>query len=485
MTGNLLPDPLQAIPLPMPHLLSHEPATGALLWEGTTSDVDTEVAAARAGWAGWAAQPLTYRIETLRRFANTVRARAEAFADLIARETGKPLWEARTEIDSVVAKVDISVAAYAERTAQRRFDGAMGARTAVRHKPHGVLAVLGPYNFPAHLPNGHIVPALIAGNAVVFKPSEKTPATGAFLVDCYRTAGVPDACIRLVIGGPAEGKALAEHDGIDGLLFTGSARTGLALARAFAGSPEKILALEMGGNNPIVVWDTPDIETAATIVVQSAFTSAGQRCTAARRLIVQDTLYDPLVAAVDALAGRLIVGAPHDEPPPFMGPVIDNDAADHLQAAFVGLLTKGGRVVRHLERPDPALPFLSPALIDVTGIADRPDAELFGPILQIVRARDFDEAIAVANATRYGLSSSLVSQTPALYDRFWAGVRAGVVNWNRPTNGAPSNAPFGGVGRSGNHRPSAFYAADYCAYPVTSNEAETARASIGIGVRDA
>ena len=468
----------------MPTLLSHEPATGALLWKGEVSDVDAEVAAARIGWAGWAARPLAYRIETLRRFANTVRTRAEPFADLVARETGKPLWEARTEVDSVVAKVDISVAAYAERTAQRRFDGALGARTAVRHKPHGVLAVLGPYNFPAHLPNGHIVPALLAGNAIVFKPSEKTPATGAFLVDCYHAAGVPDDCIRLVIGDAAEGKALADHAGIDGLLFTGSARTGLALNRAFAGKPEKILALEMGGNNPIVVWDTPDIAAAATIVVQSAFTSAGQRCTAARRLIVQDALYAPLVAAVDALAGRLIVGAPHDEPQPFMGPVIDNAAADQLQDAFVTLLTRGGRVLRHLERPDAAHPFLSPALIDVTAIADRPDVELFGPILQIIRAQDFDEAIAEANATRYGLSASLISQTPALYDRFWAGVRAGVVNWNRPTNGAPSNAPFGGIGWSGNHRPSAFYAADYCAYPVVSNEADAARASIGVGLRE-
>ena len=465
-------------------LQSHEPATGALLWESATSDVDAEVAAARAGWAGWAAQALSFRVETLRRFANTVRARAEAFADLIARETGKPLWEARTEVDSVVAKVDISVTAYAERTAQRRFDGAMGARTAVRHKPHGVLAVLGPYNFPAHLPNGHIVPALIAGNAVVFKPSEKTPATGAFLHDCYLAAGVPDACIRLVIGGPAEGRALADHAGIDGLLFTGSARTGLALSRAFASKPDKILALEMGGNNPIVVWDTPDLATAATIIVQSAFTSAGQRCTAARRLVVQDSLYEPLLAELDALAGRLIVGAPHDEPQPFMGPVIDTTAADQLQDAFVTLLTRGGRVIRHLERPDPTLPFLSPALIDVTAVADRPDAELFGPVLQVIRVADFDAAIAEANRTRYGLAASLISQTPALYDRFWAGIRAGVVNWNRPTNGAPSNAPFGGIGWSGNHRPSAFYAADYCAYPVTSNEADAARASIGVGLRD-
>ncbi|MFS0771617.1 succinylglutamate-semialdehyde dehydrogenase [Sphingomonas sp. 1P08PE] len=468
----------------MAELISYEPATDAELARLPVGDADTEVAAARAGWPEWAARPLAFRVETMRRFANIVRQRHEPFADLIARETGKPLWEARTEVDSVMAKVDISVAAYADRTSQRRMEGQMGARVAVRHKPHGVLAVLGPYNFPAHLPNGHIVPALIAGNAVVFKPSEKTPATGAFLVECLHAAGVPENCVRLLIGGPEQGRALSEHRGIDGLLFTGSARTGLALNRQFADRPEKILALEMGGNNPIVVWDTPDIHTAAVLVVQSAFTSAGQRCTAARRLIVDEKLSAALLAEIDAILARLIVGAPHDSPAPFMGPVIDNEAADQLTEGFLALLMRGARPIRHLERPVPDRPFLLPALIDTTTLADRPDVELFGPILQVIRVADFDAAIAEANATRYGLSASLVSQTPSLYDRFWAGARAGIVNWNRPTNGAASNAPFGGIGHSGNHRPSAYYAADYCAYPVVSSEAEAARASIGIGLRD-
>ncbi|SEJ09445.1 succinylglutamic semialdehyde dehydrogenase [Sphingomonas sp. OV641] len=469
----------------MTEIISFEPATGAELWRGAIGDVDAEVAAARAGWATWAARPLTFRIETMRRFANVVRSRQDDFANVIARETGKPLWEARTEVDTVIGKVDISVSAYADRTAQRRLDAPMGSRMALRHKPHGVLAVLGPYNFPAHLPNGHIVPALIAGNAVVFKPSEKTPATGAFLVDCYRAAGVPEDCIRLVIGGPDEGRTLAAHDGIDGLLFTGSARTGIALHRAFAEKPEKILALEMGGNNPIVVWETPDLYAAAIIIIQSAFTTAGQRCTAARRLIVDEKLYAPLMEQLNGLLDRLIVGAPHDDPAPFMGPVIDNEAADQLTESFLALLMRGGRPIRHLERVTPDRPFLLPGMIDMTGASERPDMELFGPILQVVRTDTFEEAIAEANNTRYGLSASLISQTPARYDQFWAGARAGIVNWNRPTNGASSSAPFGGIGWSGNHRPSAYYAADYCAYPVVSNEADAARASIGIGLRNA
>ncbi len=465
-------------------ILSHEPATGALFWRGTSGDADVEVDIARRSWAEWASRPVTVRTEAMRRFANVVRAKSEVFTDCIARETGKPLWEARTEVESVINKVEISISSYAERTSQRRIEGNLGVKSALRHKPHGVLGVLGPYNFPAHLPNGHIVPALIAGNAIVFKPSEKTPATGEMLVQCFHDAGVPTGVVRVLQGGIEQGKALAAHHGVDGLLFTGSARAGIALSRLYADMPGKVLALEMGGNNPIIVWDAADVHAAAVIVVQSAFLSAGQRCTAARRLIVQDGKHQALIDTVRKLADRLIVGEPHSIPAPYMGPVIDNDAAASLQESFLGLMLKGAQPIKQLDRPMAERPFLSPAIIDTTNVRDRPDVELFGPILQVIRVNDFDEALAEANDTRYGLSSALIGGSPQLYDRFWANIRSGVINWNRPTNGAPSNAPFGGVGLSGNLRPSAYYAADYCAYPVVSTEEEQARASIGIGLRE-
>ena len=465
-------------------LVSTEPATGAILWRGPVSDVDEEVALARAAFAEWASRPLAVRVEAFRRFINVVRSKHDVFADTIARETGKPLWEARTEVDAIMAKVEISVTSYNERTAQRRLDGDMRNRQALRHKPHGIMAVLGPYNFPAHLPNGHIIPALIAGNAVVFKPSEKTPATGKMLVECYHAAGVPSGVVRCVIGGPEAGKALVGHPDIDGVLFTGSARTGIAINRQFADNPGKILALEMGGNNPIIVWDATDLYSAAIIVIQSAFMTAGQRCTAARRLIVRDGLHEPLMVQIKRLTERLIVAEPHSEPAPFMGPVIDNDVADQLEESFLALIMKGGVPILHMERPIPGRPFLTPSIIDMTDAHDRPDMELFGPILQVIRVPGFEAALAEANNTRYGLAASLIGGTPQLYDQFWANARAGIVNWNKPTNGASSKAPFGGIGLSGNHRPSAYYAADYCAYPVVSSEDEQARASIGIGLRE-
>jgi succinylglutamic semialdehyde dehydrogenase len=201
-------------------------------------------------------------------------------------------------------------------------------------------------------------------------------------------------------------------------------------------------------------------------------------------MIVKASLYDEVVANVKRLADRLIVGAPFDDPPPFMGPVIDNRTADGLTESFVYLLSSGGKPIKHMVRLNDELPFLSPAIIDVTGLKERPDVELFGPLLQVVKVDDFDEAITEANNTRFGLSASLVGGTPQDYNRFWANIRAGVVNWNRPTTGAASSAPFGGIGLSGNHRPSAYYAADYCAYPVASSEMEQPRASIGVGLRD-
>ena len=486
LAGTMPPATATAVPRSSNEntIISTEPATGAELWRGKIGDVDSTVERARRAWPAWAAEPLANRIELVRRFVNEVRKENDKFAELIARETGKPMWEARSEVEAVIAKVEISIRAYAERTGQRKLDSALQGSAEVRHKPHGVMVVLGPYNFPAHLPNGHIVPALIAGNAVIFKPSEKTPAVGEFLMKLFNRAGISAALAQMLVGGPEEGKALVAHPGVDGVLFTGSAQAGIAINRKLAANPGKIVALEMGGNNPIVLWDTPKISDAATLIVQSAFTTAGQRCTAARRLIIKASLYDQVVDEVKRQTGRIIIGAPFDEPSPFMGPVIDMAAADQLTESFLYLMSNGGKPLTHMRRPHDGLPFVTPGIIDTTNMAERPDVELFGPLLQVIKVDSFDEAIAEANNTRFGLSASLIGGNPQEYSRFWANIRAGIVNWNRPTNGASSAAPFGGIGLSGNHRPAAFYAADYCAYPVASSEMEQPRASVGVGFRE-
>lgn len=470
-----------------PELVSTDPSTGEVVWRGPVAsleDVNRAVVSARAAQPGWEAVRLSERVELMRKYQNIVRDRGDELAAMIARETGKPLWETKTEVQSVIGKVDISLSAYQERTGNRKKEGE-GFTRQLRHRPHGVLAVLGPYNFPAHLPNGHIVPALLAGNAVVLKPSELTPGTAALMRECWMQAGLPEGALEIVQGGGDVGRALAGHEGIDGLLFTGSATTGHALARQFAETPHRILALEMGGNNPLIVWDVrdTDLPAAAALIVQSAFLSAGQRCTCARRLIVEEGKHEALIEQVTALMDKLIVGAPFDEPQPFMGPVVDNRAADRLLDQVAGLKAGSAVAIRPLTRMTPDRPFLTPALLDVTDVPHRPDEEMFGPVLQLIRVPDFSAAMMEANATRFGLSAGLIGGDQALYDRFWSGARAGIVNWNRPTNGAASNAPFGGVGASGNHRPSAYYAADYCAFPVASLEEAKVRGAITTGLK--
>ena len=352
-------------------LVSTDPCTGETLWEGAHGDAAAAIAAAQAAFPAWARLGLDARVEHVRAFQKLVVNRADAFARLISRETGKPLWETRTEVTSVAAKVDISLQAQAERAGSRTGEVG-GVRQVLRHKPHGVLGVLGPYNFPAHLPNGHIVPALLAGNTVVFKPSELTPAVGDFMVACWQDSGLPRGVLNIVHGGGDVGRALAGDPDLDGLLFTGSPGTGAALARQFAETPHRILALEMGGNNPLIVWDAPDPDAAAALIVQSAYLSAGQRCTGARRLILGPGS-EPVLDRVLALIDRIIVGAPFDEPQPFMGPVIDVRAALHLQAGFADLISRGGIALRPLARRDER-PLLTPALIDVTAVQGRADA---------------------------------------------------------------------------------------------------------------
>lgn len=464
--------------------ISYEPATGAELWRGAAGNADFEVTAAREAWPQWAARPLNDRLERIRALGNRMRADTEKVADLIARETGKPLWEARKEVEAAVSKVDVSIKAYAERSSQRRVNGKPGTRTALRHKPLGVLAVLTGFSEPLLSPVSHIVPALIAGNSIVFKPSQKTPASGQLLIDYIRRAGIPEGVVRILQGDGKEGRALAAHPGIEGLLFTGSTRTGIALHKQFSNRPDKLLSLELGGNNPVIVWDNTDLHSSAVLVINSAFVSAGQNCAAARRLIVKEDIYEPFVEEVKRLADRLIIGEPLSDPAPFMGPLIDNDAADVLTESFVALMSHGGKPIKHMARPIEGRPFVTPGIIDVSNMVERPDIELFGPLLQVVRAPDFERAIDEANNTNFGLSAALIGGTAQQYDEFWANSRAGIVNWNAATTVKSDAAPLGGVGMSGNHRPGAYYASDNCAYPVVSSESEVPKAMVGIGLKE-
>ena len=455
---------------------SVNPAKNVIIWEGNSasaSQVDEAMKAARSSAFDWAQLSFQAREKIILRFAELVVEKKEELAEAIALETGKPLWETRTEAAGMAGKIGLSIKAYHERTGN--VENPMpGAKAFIRHKPHGVVAVFGPYNFPGHLPNGHIVPALLAGNTLIFKPSELTPRVGQIMIELWQQAGVPNGVINLLQGEVETGKAIANHQEIDGLFFTGSSNTGHLLHQQFSGQPGKILALEMGGNNPLIVKDVENVDGAVHDIIQSAYVTTGQRCVCARKLFIEKgEAGDILIKRLIAVISTIKVGHYDDKDQPFMGSMISEKAALSMVAAQAMLVEKGAKVLTKLAHTA-GTGFVTPGLIDVTSFArELPDEEHFGPLLQVIRYSSFDEAIELANNTSFGLSAGLLADSRDDYEYFFDRIRAGIVNWNKQITGASGAAPFGGVGASGNHRASAYYAADYCAYPVASIEAET------------
>ncbi len=452
-------------------LQSFDPCTGELLWQGRSASaqqVDLAVQAARRAFPAWRDATFDQRAAALQKFGAQVQKQQSELATLISRENGKPLWDAQTEVAAMIGKIAISIQAWQQRTGEMHKNTAQG-ELILRHKPHGVVAVFGPFNFPAHLPNGHIVPALLAGNCVLFKPSELTPAVAQFTLRCWQAADLPTGVLQLLQGHRETGAALVQHPQLDGLLFTGSAQTGHYLHQQWGGQPHKILALEMGGNNPLIVEPVRDLNAALFTVIFSAFVSSGQRCTCARRLLLPDSQWgDKFSQTLQQRCAEIAVANGLQQPQPFMGALISADAVRHLQDGIRLLESLGGKILLPPRLLNPQQTLLTPVLVDMSHAQQTFDEELFGPVLQIFRYCDRTHAIEQANATRFGLAAGVISDDATGFDFYYRHLRAGIVNFNKPLTGASSEAPFGGIGASGNHRPSAFYAADYCAYPVAT-----------------
>ncbi|MEO1510594.1 MAG: aldehyde dehydrogenase family protein, partial [Planctomycetota bacterium] len=482
-----------------------------VVWQGTPvrAHVDQAVAAARRALPEWARTPIERRIAVLDRFAKLATEHADALGGLICDEAGKALWESVGEAKAVAAKVGITLDPQTAQNWGRArvtpFDLDLGGTKRARghFRPHGVMAVVGPFNFPAHLPNGHIVPALLMGNTVVFKPSDKTPAVGQMLTELFdealRAEGAPAGVINQVQGAAENAAALTSHPDINGILFTGSWNVGRRILEANLDRPGRVVALELGGNNPAIVMPDADLRQAAIEVARCAFNTTGQRCTSTRRLIVHDEIADKLVAAICKAASSLSVGDPRSETPVFMGPLVTREARESALTAQKVMTETGAEALVEMATP-PELgegPYITPGVLRVAEFRADPgrgeagfdcgcDEEVFGPLLQYTTVNSFDEALAQANATRYGLAASVFTQDQASIDRFLAECRAGCVNVNCGTAGASSKLAFGGLGISGNHRPAGSYALDYCAYPVASmiEQGEAATIAPGMAFED-
>ncbi len=488
-----------------------------------TSDLSAAVAAAREALPAWSAWPIERRAAVLRRFRDLCKARENQVADVICDETGKALWDAKAEASLLANKVDITLDDSATGPLRRvtGFELPLSASRTGRcwFRPHGVMAVVGPFNFPVHLPNGHIVPALLMGNTIVFKPSDKAPACGQVLAElldeALRAEGAPAGVVNLVQGGVDVAKALVNHDDLDGILFTGSWPVGRAIMQANLDRPGRMLALEMGGNNPAIVMPDADLKQAVIECVRSAFISTGQRCTCTRRVIVHRAIADRFIPAIVKAASRLVIGDPRSPAgtPVFMGPLISQSARQAVLEAQAAMIAAGGRVLLEAKaiKPDGNADgwFISPGIVQVDRFVSDPsprgtgvppvvgpsvevcqrtgetpvpqvqspnpwhhpgaDIEIFGPLLRISITDSLNDAIAQANATNFGLAASLFcsDKSPGgAIERFLREARAGCININTGTAGASSKLPFGGLGRSGNHRPAGAFSLDYCAMPI-------------------
>jgi succinylglutamic semialdehyde dehydrogenase len=479
-----------------------------VVWQGSPvrGHVDQAVAAARAAASAWAAMGIDKRAAVLRGFAERCTERVADIADLICAETGKAFWDCKAEAGLLAAKVKITLDETDQNFGLSRVTGydlelSETKRASAWFKPHGVMAVVGPFNFPAHLPNGHIVPALLMGNTIVFKPSDKTPAVGQLLVElldeALRAEGAPAGVVNLVHGDTENAAALVAHQDLDGILFTGSWPVGRRILESNLDHPGRIVALEMGGNNPAVVLPDADLRQAAIEVVRGAFVTTGQRCTCTRRLIVHEAVADRFIPAVCKAASNLVVNDPKAEPC-FMGPLVTRDARDQALAFQNKLTAAGGEALLDMTGDVPGVSdsgghYITPGVVRVDRFNAEPgadgagfdagcDEEVFGPLLRVSVVKDLDDAIAQANATRFGLAAAVFTRDESLAQRFRAEARAGCINWNSATAGASSALPFGGLGLSGNHRPAGSYSLDYCAYPVAGMTERGDAAAIAPGM---
>jgi succinylglutamic semialdehyde dehydrogenase len=436
--------------------------------------LDAAVEAARGAYPAWRDRPFAERAALLRRFAEAIQSRAEPFAERIAREIGKPLWEARTEVSAMVSKIAITLQEGMEPIAERSFDMGRGQIARSRAHARGVLAVLGPFNFPAHLPHGHIAPALATGNTIVFKPSERAAAVGQFYAEVADSVGFPEGVFNLVQGDGAQGGALAAHPGVDAVLFTGSHAVGRSIVQANLEQPWKLVVIEAGGKNGVLVAADADLAAAARAVAYGAAVTCGQRCSATSRVIAERSVAAELFERIARILAQIRIGHGLDDGV-FMGPLISAAARERhgkvlewAKAEGAQCLVEGGPC----EGPRPGH-YVRPSFHRVSslGATHYQREEHFVPDLYAVEVPDFDAGIAALDDTDYGLVGSVFTRDRERFEAVFRRTRLGLLNWNGPTVGASGKLPFGGIKQSGNDRPAGVSSSLYCTYPVASVEA--------------
>jgi succinylglutamic semialdehyde dehydrogenase len=485
MRGSYIDGAWQAVARPDGEIVRKNPArlseeVSRAAW--AVGEVDAAVDAAWRARRAWDRVGAEGRRALVQRLGEEIGARKEALARQIALEAGKPLWEAATEVGAMVNKIAIMTGIGAQFTADWTPDGVPGELV---WRPLGVAAVLGPFNFPLHLPHGHMVPALLMGDTVVFKPSECAPGCAELYMECVDAAGFPAGVVNMVQGPGPVGAALVADPRVGAVMFTGSYATGLRIKQATLEQPHKLLALELGGKNTTIILDDANLDQAVHEVAQAAFLTCGQRCSATSRVVVAAGLEQAFTERFLEVASRITTGDTLTEQV-FMGPLIHEAAyakflesqADDEGGALTPLL-RGGATREELGGC-----FVTPGVWRASALnayGSHQAEEIFGPDVVIYAAGSEAEAATIANATDYGLAMSVFTASRERFEGMAWELESGLINWNRSTAGASSALPFGGVKRSGNHRASAVLAGQYSGYPQARllNEAGWSEAQAG------
>ena len=454
---------------------SVSPVDSSVIWSGkvaTVDELDACINAACSAREQWENTPTEIRYLYVRKFATLVKDKIEDIAKLISVEVGKPFWEAKTEASALAGKIEPTINAYEYRNQELIRSMANGAISRTSFKPLGVIATISPYNFPAHMANGHIIAALVCGNCVIWKPSEKCPMVAEKVMEIWDEVGLPRGVLNMIQGDGKVGEYFCKEDRINGVFFTGSYPVGDRIRQMCDTS--KMCALEMGGDSPLVIWDVSDVDAAVVSTIQSAYITTGQRCSSARRIIVKnDDSGDAYINKLVEYINNIKIGKPFDEEQPYMGPMKDKNLVDMVLAYQDELLSLGAKALVKCERSTLGECFITPGLIEVTPILGKfKNREVVGPLIRMCRVNSFEEAINEANNTEYGLAAGIFTDKKELYDIFFSKVKAGLINWNQQLTGASGMAPFGGIKNSGNYRPSGYFAVDYCVYAVAAIENE-------------
>ncbi len=453
-----------------------------VLWECAIKfgHVERVVASAVLGFKNWKITKTEERISYLKKYKDQVLQRKDEIAIAIALETGKPLWEAQTEVSSIASKVDVTISDSLPRIADKSIEKILpDTHGYIYHRPLGPCLIVGPFNFPCHLANGQIVAALIAGNSVIFKPSEKTCYSAQLLIECFHNAKFPEGVINFIQGDGETGKRLISEKAIKGIFFTGSKEVGQAILSTTHKDLSKLVALELGGKNSSILCKDANLDYALVEILKASFLTSGQRCTSTAIIPIHESIQDEFISKLHQLAKRIIVDHPIEfDKEPFMGPLIDQLAVDNY-LLFMGMAKREG--VEEIMRGKQLSKkfrghYVSPS-IHLAKSMDKKSrflmSEIFGPNCTFIPFREIEEAIEIANATEFGLVSSVFTKDPAIFKKCLNEIDAGLINLNRSTVGASSRLPFGGVKNSGNYRPASVATIDSCVYQQASLEVTT------------